>query len=154
MAFHLGTKSLKILGEVHPDLQKVVNLAIQLTDTDFTVLEGLRSKTRQAQLVAAGSSKTMDGRHLTGHAVDLGAWIDNKVSWDWDHYYKIAAAMKRAAAQLNIPIVWGGVWDKPLVSLKDPRAAVASYVASRKAMGRAAFIDGPHFELQRSEYPT
>ena len=154
MAFRLGQKSLATLGEVHPDLQRVVNLAITLTDTDFTVFEGLRTKQRQAQLVASGKSKTLDGRHLTGHAVDLVAYVNGQVSWDWEHYYHIAAAMKRAAAQLNIPIVWGGVWDKALVSLGDTKAAVAAYVANRKASGKSAFIDGPHFELSRSEYPA
>lgn len=154
MAFRLGQKSLTTLGATHPDLQRVVNLAITLTDTDFTVLEGLRSKARQAQLVKEGKSKTLDGRHLTGHAVDLGAYVNGQVSWDWEHYYHVATAMKKAAAQLNIPIVWGGVWDKALVSLGDTKAAVAAYVASRKAAGRTAFIDGPHFELSRSEYPA
>ncbi|CAD5377376.1 Phage endolysin [Pseudomonas sp. OF001] len=154
MPFSLGSRSLQNLDGVHPDLQRVVKLAITMTDTDFTVLEGLRSKERQRQLVANGASKTMDGRHLTGHAVDLGAWVDGKVSWDWEHYYRLAEAMKRAAKLLNVPIVWGGVWDKSLNSLGDTKAAVDAYVASRRRLGRQAFIDGPHFELRREDYPA
>lgn len=154
MSFRLGSKSQATLSTVHPDLQRVVNLAIQITDTDFSVLEGLRSKERQRQLVASGASRTMDGRHLTGHAVDLAAFVDGKVSWDWKHYYRIAAAVQAAAVRLNIPIVWGGVWDKRLNDVGDTKKAVDAYVASRKRVGRSAFIDGPHFELRREDYPA
>lgn len=154
MTFRLGNRSLQALEGVHEDLQRVVKLAITMTDTDFTVLEGLRSKTRQKQLVASGASKTMDGRHLTGHAVDLGAWVAGSVSWEWDHYYRIAEAVKRAAKLLGVSIVWGGVWDKKLANLGDTKAAVEAYVASRRRLGRPAFIDGPHFELSREEYPA
>lgn len=127
MAFSLGSRSLSRLEGVHPDLVAVVKRAIALSDIDFTVLEGLRTKSRQAQLVAAGASQTMNSRHLTGHAVDLGAMIDGEVRWDWPLYRQIATAMKVAAQQLNIPIVWGGDWK----TLKD----------------------GPHFELHRRFYP-
>lgn len=152
--FKLSNRSEQRLSEVHPDLQKVVRLAISKTQTDFGVLEGLRSATRQKQLVAEGKSKTLDGRHITGHAVDLGAFVDGKTNWDWDHYYVIAEAMRNAAAELGVPLVWGGVWDKRLNTLVDTKKAVESYVQSRKALGRSAFIDGPHFELCRKEYPA
>lgn len=154
MEFKLGKRSLQNLEGVHSDLQRVVKLAIAMSDTDFTVLEGKRSAERQKKLVAAGASKTLDGRHITGHAVDLGAWVDGSVSWDWKHYYRIAEAVKNAAKLLGVPIVWGGVWDKKLASIDDTKAAVDAYVASRKRLGRQAFIDGPHFELCRKEYPA
>lgn len=152
--FNLSSRSEQRLSEVHPDLQKVVRLAIRRSKIDFTVLEGLRSATRQKQLVAQGKSKTLDGRHITGHAVDLGAYVGGQVSWDWEHYYTIAEAMRDAAVELGVPIVWGGVWDKRLNLLHDTKLAVADYVKSRKAVGRDAFIDGPHFELDRKEYPA
>lgn len=152
--FNLSSRSEQRLSEVHPDLQKVVRLAIRRSKIDFTVLEGLRSATRQKQLVAQGKSKTLDGRHITGHAVDLGAYVGGQVSWDWEHYYTLAEAMRDAAVELGVPIVWGGVWDKRLNLLHDTKLAVADYVQSRKAVGRDAFIDGPHFELDRKEYPA
>lgn len=152
--FNLSSRSEQRLSEVHPDLQKVVRLAIRRSKIDFTVLEGLRSATRQKQLVAQGKSKTLDGRHITGHAVDLGAYVGGQVSWDWEHYYRLAEAMRDAAVELGVPIVWGGVWDKRLNLLHDTKLAVADYVKSRKAVGRDAFIDGPHFELDRKEYPA
>ncbi len=125
--FKLGKRSIERLQGVHPDLVRVVERAIDLTPVDFTVLEGLRSPERQQTLVASGASQTLNSRHITGHAVDLGAWVDNQVDWSWPLYTKIANAMKAAATELGIPIVWGGDWK--------------------------TFKDGPHFELDRRYYP-
>ena len=127
MGFKLGTKSLSTLKGVHPDLVKVVKRAIELTECDFTITEGLRTKERQAQLLKEKKTTTSNSRHLTGHAVDLAAWVDNTVSWDWDHYYKIAEAVKQAAKELNISIEWGGEWK--------------------------SFPDAPHWQLPWSKYP-
>ena len=89
--FKLGARSISNLRGVHPDLVAVVKRAITITEIDFTVTEGLRTKERQAQLVKAGASKTMNSRHITGHAVDVAAWVDG-VRWDWGLYAKIAVA--------------------------------------------------------------
>jgi peptidoglycan LD-endopeptidase CwlK len=125
--FKLGKRSIERLQGVHPDLVRVVERAIDLTPVDFTVLEGLRSPERQQTLVASGASQTLNSRHITGHAVDLGAWVDNQVDWSWPLYAKIANAMKAAANELGVAIVWGGDWR--------------------------TFKDGPHFELDRKFYP-
>ena len=133
MGFKLGKRSLSNLEGVHPDLVKVVNRAIELTQVDFTVIEGLRTKERQAQLLKEKKTTTMNSRHLTGHAVDLAAWVipegsdKGTVSWDWKYYEQIADAMKKAALELKIPIEWGGVWK--------------------------SFKDGPHFQLPFKQYP-
>lgn len=126
--FVLGTRSRSRLNGVHADLVRVVERAIQITPVDFTVLEGLRTLARQKQLVAAHASTTMKSRHLTGHAVDLGAYVGRSVRWDWPLYYKIAAAMKQAAAEVGVPIEWGGDWR--------------------------TFKDGPHFQLPWADYPA
>jgi peptidoglycan L-alanyl-D-glutamate endopeptidase CwlK len=125
--FKLGRRSVERLQGVHPDLVKVVERAIEMSPVDFTVLEGLRSPERQQTLVASGASQTLNSRHITGHAVDLGAWVDNQVDWSWPLYHKIANAMKAAANELGVAIVWGGDWK--------------------------TFKDGPHFELDRKYYP-
>lgn len=125
--YKLGQRSQSRLKGVHPDLVRVVERAIEITEIDFAVLEGVRSKTRQEQLVKAGASQTMRSRHLTGHAVDLGAYVAGSVRWDWPLYHKLAVAVKQAAAELQIPIEWGGDW--------------------------ATFKDGPHWQLPWKEYP-
>jgi peptidoglycan L-alanyl-D-glutamate endopeptidase CwlK len=121
------------LAGVHHDLVRVVERARQ--SAPFVVTEGVRSRERQAQLVAAGASRTMNSRHLTGHAVDLAYWLDDgdgvveqgEIRWDWPVYERLGAAMKEAAKELGVPIVWGGDWT--------------------------SFRDGPHFELDWRHYP-
>ena len=119
--FVLGSRSRRMLRGVNPALVQVVENAITLTSVDFTVLEGLRTKARQKKLFESGASKTMKSRHLTGHAIDLGAYVDRSVRWDWPLYHKIAAAMKTAAEEEGVPLEWGGDWR----SFKD-RAALST----------------------------
>ncbi len=163
--FQLGSKSRQSLEGVHPDLVRVVERAIEVTPVDFQAYEGLRTRARQAKLVASGASQTMDSRHLPGsdglgHAVDLVPLIDfdgdgkAELRWDWSLCYKVADAVRRASMELHVPIRWGGVWDQALADLDgDMDDEVAGYVARRKAAGKKAFLDGPHFELPVSIYP-
>jgi peptidoglycan L-alanyl-D-glutamate endopeptidase CwlK len=76
MSIVLGQRSLSRLEGVHPDLVRVVKRAAAISDLDFTVLEGLRTLERQRKLRAEGASKTLNSRHLTGHAVDLAPLIN------------------------------------------------------------------------------
>jgi len=157
LRFVLGDGSRRRLVGVHPDLVLVVERAISLTACDFAVTEGLRMPERQRELVAAGASQTLDSRHLTGHAVDLAAYVGGRISWDWPLYYQIADAMRAAARATSIPIRWGGIWDRRLNDLPAGAEAleseVAAYVARRRSAGAKVFLDGPHFELPREEYP-
>lgn len=115
MDYKLGVRSKQNLSGVHPDLVAVVEAAIKITDQDFLVIEGIRNINRQRELVKAGKSKTMNSRHITGHAVDLCPY---PVDWnDHSKFEAIAEAMKAAAEDLGIPLEWGGDWkggwDKP-----------------------------------------
>lgn len=125
--FRLSERSLSRLQGVHPHLVAVVKLAITLTPVDFVVTEGLRTIDRQRQLLKIGATRTLRSRHLTGHAVDLAPWAVGTVRWDWPLFHKIAPAMKQAAADLGIPIEWGGDWK--------------------------SFRDGPHWQLPWASYP-
>jgi len=98
-----------------------VEQAIKETPLDFAVTEGLRSPQRQKQLVSEGKSQTLKSKHLTGHAVDLAAIVDGKISWDKPYYFQLAEVMKKVAADQNVKIRWGGDFK--------------------------SFFDGPHFEL-------
>lgn len=155
----LSAKSTALLQGVHPDLVKVVIAAeaimAQSSPKDtFMVTEGLRTRLRQQQLFNSGASKTMNSRHITGHAVDLAATVNSAPRWDWPLYFNVAKAMRQAALECGVAVVWGGVWDKPLADLEDPEHECSEYVARRRAAGqRSPFIDGPHFELDRVRYP-
>ncbi|ALQ50431.1 M15 family metallopeptidase [Nitrosomonas ureae] len=151
--FKFGEKSLSELKGVHPELVAVVNRALELTVQDFSVHDGLRTVEEQKKMVASGASKTMDSRHLTGHAVDLVPYINGKLRWEWVPIYRIADAVRIAAIELGTPIRWGGAWDITFTENPDsPEDMVIDYVARRKKAGKEAFIDGPHFELPKSKY--
>ena len=124
MLYTLGKRSLQNLSGVHPDLVAVVKRAIEITEQDFSVIEGIRNINRQRELVKTGKSTTMNSRHLTGHAVDIAPW---PISWDWEYFYPIADAMKQAAEELEVELEWGGDWK--------------------------SFPDAPHWQLSRKTYP-
>jgi peptidoglycan L-alanyl-D-glutamate endopeptidase CwlK len=124
MTFHLSEKSLKRLEGVDAHLVKVIKRAIEITPIDFVVIEGLRTKERQAYLLQKGATKTMNSRHITGHAVDIAPIVNGQVSWDWEHYRPLAVAVKQAAKDVGVVVEWGGEWK--------------------------SFPDGPHWQLPRS----
>ena len=126
--FSFGSRSLSRLKGIHPDLRKVMDRAIIITDVDFTILEGLRSIERQRKLRASGATRTLRSRHLTGHAVDIAPLVDGKVSWDWPIYYRLAPTIKKAAQDVGVKIEWGGDWR--------------------------SFKDGPHWQLPWRDYPA
>lgn len=126
--FKFGLRSTTNLLGVHPKLAEVAHRALELSSVDFTVTEGLRSVARQRELFNSGASRTLNSRHITGHAVDVAALIDGKVTWNWQEYEDIAKAFKQAATELNVDLEWGGDWK--------------------------SFRDGPHFQLSHESYPA
>jgi peptidoglycan L-alanyl-D-glutamate endopeptidase CwlK len=127
MSIVLGARSLSRLEGVHPDLVRVVKRAAEMSNLDFTVLEGVRTIARQRELLKIGATTTLNSRHLTGHAVDLAPIRGKKVYWDWPLYHELAKVVKAAAAAEQVPLQWGG----------DFRT----------------FKDGPHWELPWKVYP-
>jgi peptidoglycan LD-endopeptidase CwlK len=127
----LDQRSERNLAGVHPQLVGVVRLAHdQLAAEEngllFVVTEGLRTRERQAELVRAGASRTMNSKHLPqadgmSHAVDVAATVTGAVRWDFPLYDRIAFVMKKAATSLGVQIEWGGDWQ--------------------------SFRDGPHYQL-------
>lgn len=138
--FVFGSRSLERLKGVHPNLVKVVKRALELSDVDFTVLEGVRTKQRQLQLFAQGRTTaapvvtwTKTSNHFVnkktgfGHAVDLAP-----VPIDWNNtkaFDLMAKAMFAASKELGIPIRWGADWDRD---------------GKYRERGES---DSPHFEL-------
>lgn len=135
MAFSLNKRSLRSLEGVHPALCLVARRAAEIwpeDGTSFIITEGLRTASRQMDLVRAGASRTMNSRHLSGRdgyakAIDLAFVVKGDVRWDWPLYKKMADIVKRAADIEKVPIEWGGDWK--------------------------SFKDGPHFQLPASKYP-
>lgn len=109
-------------------MRRVIDRALQESPLDFIVIEGLRTMQRQRELYASGASKTMNSRHLTGHAVDLLPIGKEGAAFAWPLYDKLGPAVKAAADAEGVKIDWGGDWPK--------------------------FRDGPHFQLDWEAYPT
>ena len=132
--FKLGAKSMALLDGVDVRMVAVVKRAIQLSEVDFSVLEGLRSKSRQAELYAQGRTApgkivtwTMTSKHIVGTAVDL---VPYPLDWnDLKKFDAIAKAMFAAAKELNVNIRWGADWNQN----GKPR--------------EKGETDSPHFEL-------
>jgi len=134
------------LRGIQNELVGVIHETATRCDIPFTVIEGLRTAARQAQLVAQGASKTSNSRHLTGHAVDLwpldpvtGKPLPSDAAFArgsaeakaasarlWSDLRKIAAAAKAAARDRGVQLEWGGDWG----------------------------WDAPHFQLNRKAYPA
>jgi len=147
--FRLSKRSLSRLQGVKEPLVLVTKRAIELTDVDFGVTQGLRTLEEQRQLVAKGASHTMKSKHLTGDAVDVVAYIGSRISWELTLYDNIANAFKAAAQELDVKIRWGAAWNIPDIrewdgSMED---AMNHYIDTRRSQGRRPFIDSPHFEL-------
>lgn len=131
--------SLAKLKRVHPDLVKVVMHAQTLAKgTEFDgkiqpiITEGPRTLARQKILLKAGATRTLNSRHIPGKdgfakAVDFAFSVGGKLRWDWPPFTAWSKIMKRAAAEMKVPVEWGGDWK----SLKD----------------------GPHYQLNAKRYP-
>jgi len=122
VTFKLSKSSINKLNGVDSELVAVVKRAIELTEVDFGISEGVRNVERQRKLVNEGKSQTMKSKHLIGRAVDVFAYVNGEVNWNKEYYYTIAKAFKLAAKELNVAIRWGGDFK--------------------------SFFDGPHFELE------
>lgn len=127
-------RSLRNLTGIHPDFRRVMDRALQASPIKFVVIEGLRSVERQRQLVAAGASKTMNSRHLTGHAVDLVPMLDldrdGKVEtqemFNVPMMRQLHTHIEAAFVAEGVKFEWGGDWG----------------------------WDFPHYELDRRIYPA
>ena len=121
--FILGNRSKNNLVGVHPALIQVVIRALELSPVDFTVIEGVRTPERQADLFAQGRTKpgqivtwTLRSNHFVnrktgfGHAVDI---VPLPVDWkNFAAFDAVAKAMFQAADELGVKIRWGADWDQ------------------------------------------
>lgn len=152
MSYQLSKRSLSRLAGVDDKLVAVVKRAIEISDVDFMVLEGVRSKEQcminygkgrtAAQCSAKGVpakyanpsaakvtwlNNPFASKHVTGKAVDL---VPYPVDWnDLKKFDLIAQAMLQAAKELGVPVRWGADWNNN----GKPRERGES--------------DSPHFEI-------
>ena len=125
--FKFGVRSMRRLKGVHPDLIRALVYALQNSQIDFGIAEGKRTLARQERLKAEGKSRTLNSRHLTGHAVDVYAWVDGAASWSKSDLREVWRAVRLAGQRLDVAVKWGGNWRN--------------------------FVDAPHFALDWAKYP-
>lgn len=150
MTFKLSVRSLNRLEGVDERLVTCVKRAIELTSIDFAVTEGLRTRERQIELFNKGASMIRDGgTHVEGKAVDLVAYLGDRISWELNLYDDIALSMATAAREIKLPLRWGAAWNIPDITKWNGtmEAAMQYYIDSRRKQGARPFIDAPHFEI-------
>lgn len=112
------------LASCHPDLQRLAERAIELTD--FAILCGHRGQDEQHVAFLAGTSKLdwPDSRHNSApsEAMDLAPY---PIDWtDTGRFHVMAEIIKAVAREMDIAIEWGGECFH-------------------------GFVDMPHFQLRR-----
>lgn len=140
--YKFSTTSKKRLLTAHPDLIRIMEKAISISDIDFGISEGYRSVEKQQQYFREGKSK-IDGitrkskhNHTPSLAVDIYPWVDGRADWDNEHLSYLAGLIQGIAeilsesGEINHKIRWGGNWDMDGTILLDQ-----------------SFDDRPHFEL-------
>lgn len=136
MGFRYSKSSKDKLNTCHPDLQKLLNKAIEYYD--ITIIEGIRTKERQEELVRTGKSKTMNSKHLDqgdgySHAVDCALypidWSDRERFVLLQGYLNGLADMMYESGQISHRLRLGVDWDGD-GNIKEH-----------------SFFDGPHIEI-------
>lgn len=110
-----GGRSLANLKNAHPDLVRVMTLAI--ASFDFMIIQSARTREEQEADFIKGTTKAHWGQSAhdfnPSYAVDCAP-----LPLNWSNitaFKNMADVVKSAAAHLNVRIVWGGDWH----SIKD-----------------------------------
>lgn len=124
-AYWFGRRSRERLSTCCDDLQRVMNAAIAdpRCPHDFTIIEGYRTRERQAELYAQGRTTpgpivtwTLNSRHCESpsSAVDIGPCDErgNVLEDRIDLFDKLGAYIEQVAGEVGVRIEWGGRWEK------------------------------------------
>ena len=102
-----GRRSKERLRGVNVKLVNVLNELIKIMDV--TVIEGLRTRKRQDELVAKGASKTRYSKHIEGKAVDIAPY---PIDWeDRERFHYMGGMIRGIAKNMGVDVRWGGDWD-------------------------------------------
>jgi len=134
----IDARTARNLRDVHPHLRAITEYAYYVVRNHgdgslrFVVTCGSRTFAEQKRLKAIGATRTLNSRHLIApngyaHAVDLAAFVNDKLRWDWPLYGILANYMRDGAVNFGYDLEWGGNWR--------------------------SFKDGPHFQLPWKSYP-
>jgi len=132
----LNVRSEKNLVAVHEDLAKVVREVAKTHE--ILVIEGVRTRERQAQLYSQGRTQpgpivtwTLESKHIDGRAVDVVQLKNGTIDWnDSKAFEELGKVMLATAKELGVGIRWGYDWN------------------SNGKLKEKGETDGPHFQLE------
>tara|TARA_R100000781_G_scaffold42950_3_gene29479 strand:+ start:1565 stop:1945 length:381 start_codon:yes stop_codon:yes gene_type:complete len=105
--YKFGKRSRERLKGVDTRIINVLNELIKMMDV--TIIEGVRTKERQAELLKQGATKVKYSKHMEGKAVDLAPY---PIDWEnRDGFYYMGGMIRGIAKQLGLKIRFGGDWD-------------------------------------------
>lgn len=123
-----GRKSLQMIEQCHPDLQKVAHEAQRIANSlhgwDLTVTEGHRDKETQnskyprfskVQWPNSKHNKTpSDAIHIQRYPIEWPQEDEPKRLWmkKYAYFYMTAVIVLIAAQNVGVEIRWGGDWDR------------------------------------------
>ena len=102
-----GSRSRRRLKGVDAKLVNVLNATVKIMD--ITVIEGVRSEERQAELLEKGATKVKYSKHMEGRAVDVAPY---PIQWkDRERFHYMGGIIRGVGSQMGIKVRWGGDWD-------------------------------------------
>ena len=105
--YKFGKRSRERLKGVDTRLINVLNELIKMMDV--TIIEGVRTKERQAELLTQGATKVKYSKHMEGKAVDIAPY---PIDWEnRDGFYYMGGMIRGIAKQLGLKVRFGGDWD-------------------------------------------
>ena len=130
--YKFGKTSRERLKGVNAKLVNVLNELIKIMDV--TVIEGVRSRERQAELLEKGATKVKYSRHMEGKAVDIAPY---PIDWnDRERFHYMGGMIRGIGKQLGVKIRWGGDWSS------------SSLYKGQRTTKDNGFDDLVHFELK------
>ncbi len=119
--YKFSERSLRKLSTCTDSLQGLFKEVIK--NFDCTVIEGYRNQKRQDYLFDEGKSRIRypHGKHnsLPSKAVDVGPYLNDRISWDSRHCLYFAGVVMGTARMMGIKLRWGGDWDMDNEAITD-----------------------------------
>lgn len=158
--FKLGINSKKVYDTLHSDLQKIIDLALQVSPVDFSLIEGYRSPEEQFELYKKGRIEKDNGWHVydkrkvvtyidgvnkksrhnynPSMAVDFAVYVKGHPEFIYDEKHMIAvgsaivtcANMLYSNGKITHKVRWGADFDGDHELIYDQ-----------------SFVDIPHIEI-------
>jgi len=115
--FKYGKSSMRRLKTVNPEMQEIALKALEISEVDISIVDGLRTAQEQNKVYKSGNSE-LDGykrvsSHQTGDAIDVVPWVPGIDVYDYNStevraiWAEVHRAFLRAAFLLGYKLELG-----------------------------------------------